>query len=96
MATQLDQRSRQHAANGITPPPARRALATHGARLPAAAGSARTSLRPLDQRLDDPSEPLAFFEKWSPLIQIKLLLFFCGCFIALSLLPNTDLGPGGA
>jgi glycosyltransferase Alg8 len=93
MATQLDQRSRQHPAGGITPPPARRALATHGARLPATAGSARTSLRPLDQRLDDPSEPVTFFEKWSPLIQIKLLLFFCGCFIALSLLPNTIWDP---
>ena len=49
--------------------------------------------RPLDQRLNDPSETLSFFEKWSPLIQLKLLLYFSFCFIALSLLPNTIWDP---
>ena len=95
MATQLDQRSGSTPAGGI----ARRGSARLGAAwrpAPGCGASARTALRPLDQRLDDPSEPLTFFEKWSPLVQIKLLLFFCGCFIALSLLPNIDLGPAGA
>ena len=49
--------------------------------------------RPLDQRLNDPSEKLSFLEKWSPLVQLQLLLYFSCCFIALSLLPNSIWDP---
>ncbi len=44
-------------------------------------------------RIEDPSEPLAFFEKWSPLVQGKLLLAFAVCFIALESVPNIIWNP---
>ncbi len=50
-------------------------------------------VRSLEQRLNDPSEHLSFLEKWSPLVQLKLLLFFSCCFIALSLAPNSIWSP---
>ena len=39
-------------------------------------------------KLDDPTNPLPFLVKWSPLVQFKILFYFACCFIALSLLPN--------
>jgi len=49
--------------------------------------------RSLEQRLHDPSEKLSFAEKWSPLVQLKILLYFSGCFILLSALPNSIWDP---
>lgn len=45
--------------------------------------------QPLSIRLEDPSLPLARFEKWSPAVQIKLILFFCSCFILIQVMPNS-------
>ena len=39
-------------------------------------------------KLDDPTNPLPFLVKWSPLVQFKILFYFACCFIALSMLPN--------
>ena len=36
----------------------------------------------------DPSVPLSFAEKWSIGVQLKILVYFCCCYIALCLLPN--------
>jgi mannuronan synthase len=36
----------------------------------------------------DPSVPLSFVEKWSPGVQLQILVYFSVCYIALSLLPN--------
>jgi mannuronan synthase len=44
--------------------------------------------------IDDPDRPIPFIEKWSPLVQLKLFLYFCCCFIALNFLPNTIYDPG--
>ncbi len=44
-------------------------------------------------RLEDPSEPLGFFEKWTPLVQLKLLLFAAACVIALESVPNIIWDP---
>ena len=35
----------------------------------------------------DPSVPLAFSEKWSVGVQLKIIVYFSCCYIALSLLP---------
>jgi glycosyltransferase Alg8 len=43
---------------------------------------------PLELRLEDPSQPLRAGEKWTPLVQIRILLYFAACYVALSLLPN--------
>lgn len=40
-------------------------------------------------RLEDPSVPLSFWEKWTPLVQLKMLVFVACCFIALETVPNT-------
>ena len=45
------------------------------------------------QRLNDPTARLSFWEKWSPAVQLKIWLYFGGCFVALSLLPNTIWDP---
>jgi mannuronan synthase len=45
------------------------------------------------RRIVDPDYKPAFFEKWPPLTQVKLLLYFCCCFIAVSKLPNTIWDP---
>ena len=42
-----------------------------------------------------PDTPLPPGEKWSPIVQIKLILYFCACFILLSLLPNSIWDPEG-
>ena len=42
-----------------------------------------------------PDTPLPPGEKWSPIVQIKLILYFCSCFILLSLLPNSIWDPEG-
>lgn len=44
-------------------------------------------------RLEDPSEPLSFFEKWSPLVQAKLLLAVAVCIIALEHADNSIWDP---
>jgi len=44
-------------------------------------------------RLDDPSIPLSFWEKWSPLVQMKILAFFACAYIAVSVLPNPFYDP---
>ena len=49
------------------------------------------SARPLDQRL---ARRLCV-EKWSPLVQIKLLLYFCGLLHRAVAAAELDLGPGG-
>ncbi len=36
----------------------------------------------------DPSEPLTTAEKWSPAVQLRILLYFCCCTMALCLIPN--------
>jgi glycosyltransferase Alg8 len=48
---------------------------------------------PLELRLEDPSQPLTFWEKWSPGVQLRLLAFFAVCFIALSSIPNAIWDP---
>jgi glycosyltransferase Alg8 len=48
---------------------------------------------PLELRLADPSLKIGFHEKWSAGIQLRLLLYFCCCYIALSLLPNSIYDP---
>lgn len=55
--------------------------------------TSRAPVRPLEQRLNDPSEHLSFSEKWSPLVQLKLLMYFCVCFILLSFVPNSIWDP---
>ena len=44
----------------------------------------------------DPDRKIPFLEKWSPLVQFKLAVYFACCAIALMKLPNTiwnqDLG----
>lgn len=49
--------------------------------------------RPLSIRIDDPSQEISFAEKWSPSIQLRLWLYFCTCFILLSMLPNSIWDP---
>lgn len=44
-------------------------------------------------RLEDPSVTLSYWEKWSPEVQFKILLYFAVCFIALASLPNTIWSP---
>lgn len=45
--------------------------------------------RPLNAiELEDPSIPVPRAEKWSPLVQFKILTYYTVCFIALSLVPN--------
>ncbi|MFN3868054.1 MAG: glycosyltransferase [Hyphomicrobiaceae bacterium] len=44
-------------------------------------------------RLEDPSEPLSFFEKWTPVVQCKLFLFAVCCYIALETVPNIIWDP---
>ncbi|MGD9785562.1 MAG: glycosyltransferase [Hyphomicrobiaceae bacterium] len=44
-------------------------------------------------RLEDPSEPLGFFEKWTPLVQLKLLMLAVTCFIVLDRIPNPIWDP---
>ncbi|MEZ5776180.1 MAG: glycosyltransferase [Hyphomicrobiaceae bacterium] len=39
--------------------------------------------------IDDPRRTLAFHEKWSPFVILKLATYFCMCFIAVWKLPNT-------
>src|SRR5262245_36166687 len=36
----------------------------------------------------DPSVPLGFWEKWSPAVQLRILVYFGSCYVALCLLPN--------
>ena len=48
---------------------------------------------PLSIRLEDPSLPIAWHEKWSPRVQLSLWLYFCTCFVLLSLLPNSIWDP---
>jgi mannuronan synthase len=43
----------------------------------------------IDQARHEPS----FFEKWTPLVQVKILLYLCCCFAALLLLPNSIYSP---
>ena len=50
-------------------------------------------MRQFNLSLEDPSQPLAAFEKWSPSVQIKLWLFFCTAFVLLNLLPNSIWDP---
>lgn len=44
-------------------------------------------------RLEDPSVPLPRSEKWSPEVQLKILLYFACCFIGLSTIPNSIWDP---
>ena len=44
-------------------------------------------------RIDTPDRPLSAREKWSPAVQVKLLLYFAVCFIGLQLLPNSIWDP---
>jgi mannuronan synthase len=39
-------------------------------------------------RINDPAQPLSFVEKWSFSAQLNILLYFCACIVALSLIPN--------
>ena len=50
-------------------------------------------MRLLTEGIDDPSREIPFSEKWSPNVQLGLWLYFCTCFIALSLLPNSIWDP---
>ncbi len=50
-------------------------------------------MRPLEIRIDDPSQLITTAEKWSPGVQLKLWLYLCSCFILLSMLPNTIWDP---
>ena len=50
-------------------------------------------MRLLTEGIDDPSREIPFLEKWSPNVQLGLWLYFCVCFIALSLLPNSIWDP---
>jgi glycosyltransferase Alg8 len=45
--------------------------------------------------IDAHERPLPRFAKWSPGVQLQLLLYFCVCLIALQLLPNTIWDPAG-
>ena len=44
-------------------------------------------------KLDDPTNPLPFLVKWSPLVQVKIAFYFACCFIALSMIPNQIWDP---
>jgi len=44
-------------------------------------------------RIDTPDRPLPPFEKWSPAVQIRLIVYFCACVIGLQLLPNSIWNP---
>ncbi len=50
-------------------------------------------MKPLGVRIEDPSQPLLTHEKWSPAVQLKLWMYFCCCFILLSMLPNSIWDP---
>lgn len=39
-------------------------------------------------RLNDPSAPLNYGEKWTPEVQMKIFMYFTCCYIALMMLPN--------
>ncbi len=43
--------------------------------------------------IDSPDQPLPRFAKWSPLVQMRLLAYFCVCLIGLQLLPNSIWDP---
>ena len=49
----------------------------------------RSNPNPELNAADDLTKPLPFLEKWSPMIQFRILLYFACCFIALSSLPNS-------
>jgi len=40
-------------------------------------------------RETDPTVRLSFLEKWAPLVQLKILVYFAICFIAMSYIPNS-------
>ncbi|MEO1543003.1 MAG: glycosyltransferase [Pseudomonadota bacterium] len=44
-------------------------------------------------RLEDPSVELSFWEKWSPDVHLKIVLYFAVCFVGLSVVPNTIWDP---
>lgn len=48
--------------------------------------------RPL-YKLEDPTLPLAWHEKWGPLVLAKIAAYFAICFTALMMLPNTLWDP---
>lgn len=50
--------------------------------------SAATARHLSDIELVDPSIPLPRSQKWSPIVQIKILTYFAICFIALTIVPN--------
>jgi glycosyltransferase Alg8 len=47
----------------------------------------------LNFELDDPTVPVPFSEKWSPLVMLKIAAYFAVCFIALSEIPNVVWNP---
>lgn len=51
------------------------------------------TMRALEIRIDDPSQEIARAEKWSPGVQIKILLYFTVCYVLLNLLPNSIWDP---
>ena len=44
-------------------------------------------------RVESPDRPPSAAEKWSPLVQIKLIVFFSACVLALQLIPNSIWDP---
>ena len=43
--------------------------------------------------IDAPDRPLPRFAKWSPAVQLHLIIYFCVCLIGLQLLPNSIWDP---
>jgi glycosyltransferase Alg8 len=50
-------------------------------------------MKGMAERLADVTQPLALWEKWSPHVQLQILLYFSSCLIALTVLPNTIWDP---
>ena len=44
-------------------------------------------------RIETPDRPLSASEKWSPAVQVRLLLFFAVCLIVLQIIPNSIWNP---